>query len=113
MQKYRKERFLKMFEMKVVHSEVYMGKTIEIFYRIAKYEERTSVWDNGKRYTVKINGEWFTPKSKNGNEYWELSKAIGGAKSSIKKNATRADEIARLEEEIATLQAKLDALRNV
>lgn len=99
--------------MKLVHSEVYMGKTIEVFYEHVRWQFRTSEWDNGDRYTVKISGERYAPKQKRDGDgtYWELGKAIGAAKLSIKKNATKTDEIARLEAEIARLQAELEVLR--
>ena len=85
--------------MKNVHTEIYFGKTIEVFY-------------NGY-YSVKIDGETLVPRGggvTTGN-YLDCKKAIGSAKISIRKNMNKANEIANIESEIERLQARLKELR--
>lgn len=88
--------------MKLVHTEIFMGKTIEVF-------------NNNYRYFfVKIDGNVLVPRGGgvSSGEYYDIKKAITSAKISIKKNMSKSDEIANIEKEIKILQAKLAALRN-
>ena len=96
--------------MKKIHTEIFMGNTIDIFIEyIKKY--------NCDIYTVKINGAYLHSinsgkKSEEPSTYATKGRAIGGAKSSIKKNMSKNDEIVYIEKEIARLQAKLKELKN-
>jgi hypothetical protein len=84
--------------MTKVHSEVYLGKTIEIF----KYTR----WDFCRNeYGYEIDGE-----KQEG--YATMSRALGAAKSHLKKSMTKNQEIAKIENEIAELQIRLEALKN-
>lgn len=87
--------------MKLVHTEIFMGKTIEVFN------------NNGRYYFVKIDGNVLVPRGGgvSSGEYRYIEKAVTSAKISIKKNISKADEIANIEKEIEILQARLAALR--
>jgi hypothetical protein len=89
--------------MKRVHTEIYMGKTIEVFYNV-----------NYSHYFVKIDGNILVPRGGGvtSGEYHDMKKAIMSAKVSIRKNTAKTNEVANIEREIAALQARLEALRN-
>ena len=81
--------------MKIVHTEIYMGKTIEI------YSDRTAT----------IDGEKFKDADGRIRAYMNIGTAKMAAKAKIRKNASKADEIKKLEAEIEALQAKLKEMR--
>jgi hypothetical protein len=95
--------------MKLVKTEIFMCKTIEVF---EEYNRKYYRFE----YTVKIEGEHLHSvssgkKRETPSVYATESRAIGAAKSSIRKNASKDDEIKRIEAEIAELQARLEMLR--
>lgn len=87
--------------MKLVKTEIFRGKTIEVFK--ADY----------RHFSVKIDGETLVPRGGgvSDGKYTDETKAITSAKISIRKNMSKADEIANIESEIARLQARLKELR--
>lgn len=95
--------------MTLVKTENFMGKVIEVF---EEYDWKY----NHFMYTVKIDNKYLHSissgkKSENPSTYATENRAFGAAKSSIKKNMNKADEIANIEKEIARLQARLEELR--
>lgn len=87
--------------MKLVRTEIFLGKTIEVFKIDYRY------------FLVKIDGEVLVPRGGgvSDGKYLDETKAITSAKISIRKNIKKADEIANIESEIARLQARLKELR--
>ena len=90
--------------MKKIHSEIYLSKTIDVF---KEYNDKYLRYD----YTVQIDGANSNFKESR-NCYSTIGRAVMVAKKSIKRNMSKDDEIKRLEDEIAELQAKLESLRN-
>lgn len=95
--------------MELVKTENFMGKAIEVFKEYDwKYHRFV--------YTVKIDNKYLHSissgkKSESPSTYATENRALGAAKSSIKKNMNKADEIANIEKEIERLQARLKELR--
>ena len=91
--------------MKKVHTEIYMGKTIEVFRDCGFFDYRC--------FFVKIDGNILVPRGGgvSSGKYIDVQKAVTSAKLSIKKNMNKADEIANIEKEIARLQAILAELK--
>lgn len=96
--------------MELVKTGNYMGKAVEVF---KEYDWKYHYFV----YTVKIDNEYLHSinsgkKSENPSTYATENRAFGAAKSSIKKNMNKVDEIANIEREIERLQARLKELRN-
>lgn len=84
----------------VYYTEIFCGKTIEVY-------------TNGNigGFRVDIDGNVFIARGGGVNTrgiYNDIKKATGAAKSSIKKNMTKADKIKMLEEQIAKLKAEVE-----
>ena len=92
--------------MKLVHTEIFLNKTIDVFEEYDRKYYRCI-------YTAKIDGELLVPRGGGVSDgrYYEIKKAVTSAKLSIRKNLNKADEIAKLEAQIAELQARLEKLR--
>jgi hypothetical protein len=91
--------------MKKVHTEIYYGKTIDVFQHWN--EEYFRYY-----YTAEVDGIPFMAKTDRYIATYRTAKmAAGSAKHSITLNASKADEIKKIEEQIAELQAKLEKLR--
>lgn len=101
--------------MKKVHTEIYMNRTIEI-YEDTGYEYDWTLNCDVRRtfFHASIDGEMILTSYGYGLEntrYYKQHFALSGAKTKIRKNASKSDERKEIEKQIAELQAKLEKLR--